>query len=320
VLSGLDSGKSENRARVRRVGEKLAPVAHVGRPRYQDDMSGFDLLWGFLLLSALQPMVRQRMLNMSRTRCIRDLERKRKSRVIALIHRQETMALLGFPLARFLNIEDSEEVLRAIQLTDPDVPIDMILHSPGGLVLACEQIANALVAHRAKVTVFVPHYAMSGGTLLALAADEIVMAPHAVLGPLDPQIGQFPAVSILRAVARKEASGKDIDDETLILADVAEKAQHQVRTLVERVLARNGWEAPRATAVATTFTEGRWTHDYPITVEEARELGLPVTTEVPAEVYRFMQLFPQPGARRPSVEYVPVPYAAPPRSDRASPR
>ena len=281
-------------------------------------MSAWDLLWVFFLLTALQPMLRQRMLDRSRGKLIRDLEQARKSRVIALVHRQETMSLLGFPLARFITIEDSEEVLRAVQLTDPDVPIDLILHTPGGLVLASEQIANALVAHRAPVTVYVPHYAMSGGTLLALAADRIVMAPHAVLGPLDPQVGQFPAVSILRAVARKEGTNKDIDDQTLILADVAEKAQRQVRALVDRVLVRNGWEPARAAALADALTDGRWTHDYPITVDEARELGLPVTTDVPNEVYQFMKLFPQPAARRPSVEYVPVPYAAPQRPERVS--
>jgi ClpP class serine protease len=228
--------------------------------------------------------------------------------------------LLGFPVARFINIEDSEEVLRAIQMTDPDVPLDMILHTPGGLVLASEQIANALVAHRAKVTVFVPHYAMSGGTLLALAADEIVMAPHAVLGPLDPQVGQFPAVSILRAVGRKEP--KDVDDQTFILADVAEKAQRQVHALVERILVRNGWAAERAAPVADALTDGRWTHDYPISIDEARDLGLPVSATMVSEVYELMRLFPQPAARRPSVEYVPVPYPAPqapaPRQDGAS--
>jgi ClpP class serine protease len=278
-------------------------------------MSGFDFLWAFLLLSALQPMLRQRLLDRSRTRLIRELERSRKCRVIALVHRQETMSLLGFPLARFINIEDSEEVLRAVQLTDPDLPIDLILHTPGGLVLASEQIANALVAHRAPVTVHVPHYAMSGGTLLALAADRIVMAPHAVLGPLDPQVGQFPAVSILRAVERKERASQRVDDQTLILADMAEKAQRQVRALVERILVRNGWESARAAPLADAFTDGRWTHDYPITVDEARELGLPVTTDVPTEVYEFMKLFPQPSARRPSVEYVPVPYPAPQRAE-----
>jgi ClpP class serine protease len=271
-----------------------------------------DGVWLLFLLLALQPMVRQRMLVAGRRRLIARIERQRQSRVIALVHRQEMMSLLGFPLARFINIEDSEEVLRAVQLTDPQVPIDLILHTPGGLVLAAEQIANALIAHQAKVTVFVPHYAMSGGTLLALAADEVVMAPHAVLGPLDPQVGNLPAASILQAVTRKEP--KDIDDQTLILADVASKAQRQVQALVRRILTSNGWDADRAGAIAVSLTEGRWTHDYPITVDEARELALPVSTDMLPEVYEFMQLFPQPGARRPSVEYVPVPYAAPGRT------
>ena len=268
-----------------------------------------DGIWLLFLLLALQPLFRQRLLVAGRRRLIAAIERRRHSRVIALVHRQELMSLLWFPLARFINIEDSEEVLRAIQLTDPQVPIDLILHTPGGLVLAAEQVANALVAHKAKVTVFVPHYAMSGGTLLALAADEVVMAPQAVLGPLDPQVGNLPAASILEAVTRKEP--KDVDDQTLILADVARKAQRQVRGLVERILAGNGWDLARAAALAEALTDGRWTHDYPITVEEARQLGLPVSTEMPPEVYQFMQLFPQPGARRPGVEYVPAPYPAP---------
>jgi len=124
----------------------------------------------FFIISSLQPVLRQRMLDAARQRLLEQLERKRKSRVIALIHRQETMSLLGFPLVRYINIEDSEAVLRTIKMTDRDIPIDLILHTPGGLVLAAEQIARALIRHSAQVTVFVPHYAMSGGTLIALAA------------------------------------------------------------------------------------------------------------------------------------------------------
>ena len=271
-------------------------------------MSFLDLFWIFLIIVSLQPLLRQRVLEATRTRLIRNLERRRGSRVIALIHRQETMALLGFPLFRYIDIEDSEEVLRAIQLTDPQVPIDLILHTPGGIVLAAEQIAHALTAHPSQITVFVPHYAMSGGTLLALAANRIVMAPHAVLGPVDPQIGNFPAVSILKAVETKLAKNQELEDETLIMADVADKAMHQVREYTQSLLVKRGWEAERAEALARAISEGRWTHDYPITVEAARELGLPVTCEMPEEVYRFMRLFPQVASRRPSVQYVPMPY------------
>ena len=136
------------------------------------------------------------------------------------------MRFLGFPLMRYIDIQDSEDVLRAIRMTDKDTPLDIVLHTPGGLVLAALQIARAVEAHRGKVTVFVPHHAMSGGTLVALAADEIVMCDHSVLGPIDPQIGQYPAASIVKAVKAKPVA--EIDDETLILADVSRKALDQV--------------------------------------------------------------------------------------------
>src|SRR6185312_12336371 len=96
---------------------------------------------------------------------------ERKSRVIALIHRQEARSILGVDVANHIDIEDSEAVLRAIRLTPDNQPIDLILHTPGGLVLAAEQIGKALVKHKGKITVFIPHYAMSGGTIIALAAD-----------------------------------------------------------------------------------------------------------------------------------------------------
>src|ERR1700722_788574 len=176
-------------------------------------MTVLDLFWIFFMLSALQPVLWQRMLDAMRARKIAQLERKRNSRVIHMVHRQETMKLLGFPIARYIDMNDSEEVLRAIRLTDEEVPLDIILHTPGGLVLAATQIARAVRGHKGKVTVFVPHYAMSGGTLIAVAADENDMSPHAVLGPADPQLGQFPAASLLKAVARKPVA--EVDDETL---------------------------------------------------------------------------------------------------------
>lgn len=267
-------------------------------------MDFFSLLWLFFIITSLQPVIKQRMLDAARQRLLEQLERKRKSRVIALIHRQETMSLLGFPLVRYISIEDSEAVLRAIKMTDRDIPIDLILHTPGGLVLASEQIARALQKHPAKVTVFVPHYAMSGGTLIALAADEIVMDENAVLGPVDPQLGQHPAASILRVLERKPLS--EVDDETLMMADIAEKAIRQVKRTVCELL-RDKMTVERAEKVAHTLASGVWTHDYPITVDEARELGLPISTEMPDEIYQIMALYPQTAQRRPSVEYIPAP-------------
>ena len=271
-------------------------------------MDLLNIFWLFLIFASLQPMLRQKMLESARLRMLHRIERLRGSRAIALIHRQETLSFLGFPLARYIDIQDSEQVLRAIKLTDPNVPIDLILHTPGGLVLAAEQIAYALCKHPAKVTVFVPHYAMSGGTLLALAADEIIMDPNAVLGPIDPQLGNQPAASLLKVVEQKPID--KIDDNTLVMADIARKAINQVKQTATRILSHHMDEA-KAAEIAEVLSTGRWTHDYPITVEEAQELGLPVSTEMPTEVYNLMALYPQSPQRRPSVEYIPTPYLPP---------
>ncbi len=267
-------------------------------------MNFLDLFWIFFMISALQPVLRQRMIEAARKRMIARIERMRGSRVILLVHRQETMSLLGFPVFRYIDVHDSEEVIRAIQMTDSDVPIDVVLHTPGGLVLAAYQIARAIARHPAKVTVFVPHYAMSGGTLIALAADEIVMGEHAVLGPVDPQLGQQPAASILKVLEQKPAD--KIDDQTLILADVAGKAIRQVRDSVKKLL-HGKYPDDQVERLAELLSTGTWTHDYPVTADEARELGLKVSTEMPVEVYQLMNLFPQPVRRMPSVEYLPVP-------------
>lgn len=274
-------------------------------------MEFLNLLWIFLLLASLTPLVRQKMLEAARLRLIRQLEEKRGSRVIALIHRQESMSFLGFPLARYIDIQDSEQILRAIKLTDPELPIDLVLHTPGGLVLASEQIANALAKHPAKVTVFVPHYAMSGGTMLALAANEIIMDDNAVLGPVDPQIGNFPAASILKVLEQKNPD--KIDDETMILADMSRKAIHQVKETIKRITCCD-YAPEQNKQLAEDLASGKWTHDYPISVEEAKSLGLKVNTEMPQEIYQLMNLFPQANTRRPSVEYVPMPYPARPHS------
>jgi ClpP class serine protease len=263
-----------------------------------------ELFWLFLIFIALQPLIKQKAMEFARKRVMAKMEQKRSSRMILLVHRQETMALLGFPIFRYIDINDSEEVIRAIHLTDDDVPIDMVLHTPGGLVLPSTQIARALKKHRGKVTVFVPHYAMSGGTLLALAADEIVMSEHAVLGPVDPQLGQFPAASLLRAVAKKPVA--EVDDNTLILADQAEKAIVQVRNSVLELL-EGKFSPEKAEELASLLTGGTWTHDFAITFETAQSLGLPVSSQIPKEILELMSLFPQPMRQIPAVEYIPFP-------------
>lgn len=283
--------------------------------------AGFDfglLFWLFLLLMIfLWPQYKLKALQGARLSLIRKLEKKLGCRVVTLIHRQERIGLFGIPFYRYIDIEDSEQILRAIRMTPQDMPIAIIIHTPGGLVLAAAQIALALREHKAKTIAIIPHYAMSGGTLIALAADELWMDQNAVLGPVDPQLsdprhGAVPAASLLKIV--NEKGREKIREEYLILADIAEKAVKQMENLVY-LLTKDRLGEEKARELAKAMVEGRWTHDYPITVEEAKKLGIPVKTEIPNEVYQLMGLYPQPAAIRPSVEFVPTPYA-PPRTRR----
>src|ERR1700730_9592036 len=236
----------------------LSPGLPKANNHNQEDlMTVLDIFWVFFILSALQPVIRQRMLDAMRMRKIAQLERERNSRGILLVHRQETMKLLGFPVMRYIDVNDSEEVLRAIQMTGGDVP------------------------------------------------DEIVMSRHAVLGPIAPQLKQSPAASLLKVVEQKPIS--EIDDKTLILAYVGRKAIGQLKDAAKKLLVRR-LSAEQAEALAEKLSAGTWTHDYPIAAEEARELGLPVSTEMPDRVLELMALYPQPVHTQPGgVEYLPIP-------------
>ncbi len=267
-------------------------------------MTPMDIFWIFFMMTALQPVLKQKMLEAARQRTIAKIEKQRGSRVILLVHRQETMSLLGFPLMKFIDINDSEQVIRAIHMTDSSVPIDLVLHTPGGLVLAALQIARAVKDHKGKVTAFVPHYAMSGGTLIALAADEIVMDKHAVLGPVDPQMGNSPAASLLKVLEKKPID--KVEDNSIVMADIAEKALKQMKLNVTDLLAdKMGRE--KAEELAQLLSQGTWTHDHPISWNEAKSMGLPVKTDMPSLFYQLMNLFPQPVKREPTVEFLPIP-------------
>jgi ClpP class serine protease len=190
----------------------------------------WSVLWILFLISAFAPLIQARLLEYARLRAIRGLERRRRSRVVTLIHRQELRTVLGIPVARFKN---------------------------------------------------------------------------AVLGPVDPQVGEYPAASLLRVIREKDRN--ELEDKTLILADLARKATAQIQECVE-ALVRDRMAPEQAKELIAALTEGHWTHDYPITVGQAARLGLPVRTDLPAEVYALMELYPQPRQARPSVQFVPVPY------------
>ncbi len=261
-----------------------------------------SLIWVAIIVMALQPLFMGRWFAVRRAQAIAAIEKAHGTRVITMIHRQEQRRLFGFSVARHIDLEDAQTIIAAIKETPDTVPIDLVLHTPGGLVLAAMQIARAVEAHPAKVTVYVPVYAMSGGTLIALAADEIVLGEFSVLGPIDPQILGLPAASIVKARDSKPVS--DVMDLTLVLADVSEKALAQVKRGAVEILTPRLDQAA-AEAIADKLAGGHWTHDYALTATEAQCLGLPVKVAMPTVVMDLMKLYPQP-IQQSGVEFLPI--------------
>jgi len=268
-------------------------------------------LWILIfILLFLIPQFQRLSLAAARRRMLTKISKSRRSNVITLIHRQETIAFLNIPIARYIDIDDSEQVLRAIRMVPKDEPIDLIIHTPGGLAIAAAQIAMALKDHTGKKTVIVPHYAMSGGTLIALAADSICMDSHAFLGPVDPQIGDqngsYPASSLIHLTKVKNVN--EIDDRTLILAEEAKKAVRQMQDLVRKILG-DRFPEEKVGQIVGELVSGKYTHDHPITRDDIERLlgSQCIEKKMPQEVYDLMALYRmESGPRRPGVEFVPV--------------
>jgi ClpP class serine protease len=252
-----------------------------------------DMITKLIFFLTVIPYVKNLLAGLRRWALIRQIEQERGSKVIQMIHRQPT-GILGAFSQRYINLDDAESIMKQVREAG-NKPIDLILHTPGGLVIAAEQISRVLQAHPASITVIVPQFAMSGGTFVALAADQILMDTHAMLGPVDPQVNGLPASGYKRVL--KEKNPDAISDEMIIMADLAEKAEKQLVEAATRLLL-DRMEATQAAYVAQVLSEGRWTHDHPLYIEDLNALGLPVSDQVPE---RFRELLALSGATQSTI-------------------
>jgi len=243
---------------------------------------------------------------MQRIAKLKAMEKSHGCKVLTMIHRREAVSFFGLPAYQFIDEEDAEQILRWIRQYK-DYPLELILHTPGGQLHACIQIARALRKHPKNTRVIIPHYSMSGGTVIALAANEIVMDKDAVIGPIDPQIGDllrgtYPAPSWIYAAETKKEKA---DDTTLVMSDISRKALKLTRNVAKELLEGKIQAGPngenRLDEVVEKLVSGEMIHSTPLSASEAKELGLSVNTDFPEDVHEFMKLF-KPVKR--NVEYV----------------
>lgn len=250
----------------------------------------------FFLYTVIYPQSQLKRVRMKRMARLKAMEKRRGCKVLTMIHRREGISLFGLPAYQFIDEEDAEQILRWIRKYG-DYPLDIILHTPGGQLHASIQIARALRKHPKKTRVFIPHYSMSGGTIIALEADEIFMDKDAVIGPIDPQIGDFvrglfPAPSWIYAAETKQENAEDV---TLVMSDISRKALKLTRNVAKELLEGKIEPGPggedRLDEVVEKLVSGEMIHSTPLSAAEAKEIGLLVNTDFPEEVHEFMKLF-----------------------------
>ncbi|AEH60855.1 protein of unknown function DUF114 [Methanosalsum zhilinae DSM 4017] len=256
----------------------------------------------FVAYLLIYPQLQLRGIKARRLRVIKKLEKSQGTKVLTMVHRKEALSLFGVPIYQYIDSDDAEQIIKGIRETGKR-PIDLIIHTPGGQMHSSIQIARALKNHSEPTRVIIPYYSMSGGTIIALAADEILMDPHAVIGPIDPQIGDFirgtyPAPSWIYAANKK---GVNAEDSTIIMSDISQKAMNLTGAVVHELLSDRFEDQKKLKVVADKLFSGELIHITPIKPSEAIELGLPVKTEIPGEVYEFMNYFRYVKA---SVEYL----------------
>jgi ClpP class serine protease len=215
------------------------------------------------------------------------LEQRRGTRVLCVIHNDMMES-------DNVDLLTAEDMLTALYALEPNTPLDIILHTPGGLAYQGMQLARALKAHKGKKTVFVPFYAMSAGTIMTLAADEIVMSDHAALGPIDTQIYvpslgmRFPTRAIM-AVPETKPKKKISDDVLEIAIQCQRDAKEHHQNALE--LMAGTYASGVANKIAHRLNDGDLTHGYPLTYAEAKKLGLKVTNAMPLEAIELVRVF-----------------------------
>jgi hypothetical protein len=198
----------------------------------------------------------------------------RKGRtVIAVIHEGD----LG------LDAEDATDVCAVIQQLGPHDPVDLVLHTHGGSAAAANRIAAALVRRR-NTAAFVPFYAESAGTELALATEKIFLGKDAHLSPIDIHIEGTPARDIVQ-LAREQGAGAS--EGLRLAAKVAERAlRDEAKSVVS--LIHRGHKKHGGPWLAKKLTDGGLYHGEAIRMARARRLGLNVRSGVPSALYGFI--------------------------------
>jgi hypothetical protein len=243
-----------------------------------------------------------------------------EKRIVRLSETQRVLIraekLLGGPLITYWNSRNGEignddtEALRMILSEMPTAKrLFFCLTSNGGNGLASLRIANLLRRHCQSLVVLVPKCAASAATMIALAADEIRLAPHANLSPVDTKIhhalapvnqtndqvgvGQDELTRIVSLWRKESRNGSSNPYAALwpyihpLVVGAVDRANSLSLKLCDALMSFHISNAAMRKRIAQTLTMEYPAHGYPIMLSEAQHIGIPAT-EMSPDVERLL--------------------------------
>lgn len=209
------------------------------------------------------------------------------AKTIAIIHDFDNPMHYNSPEREDLSTREAFEVLAEIRAAGEKTPLNIVLHTPGGMRFAGELIATAL-KDRPNTTAYVPYCAMSAGTMIALSCQKVVMGKHACLGPIDSQFGGFPADGFARLL--KEKPVEQISDLWLMVSYVVEKDLKTARQRACELLNKAHFGRDDACQLTDFLASGDLPHSERIGRERAAEIGVNIAKEdCPEAVYKMVE-------------------------------
>lgn len=161
-----------------------------------------------------------------------------KGGVIALeiIHDADWDQFFRDEARRNISFDEVFEGMRRLE-SAKNVEVILILHTLGGYSLPSIMLADALRKYRSRggrVTAFVPYVALSGGTILALASDDVWMSDVARLGPIDTQFGSISGDALRQLGDHK--SSENQGDATLLARIEAAKYENYYKSELQALV------------------------------------------------------------------------------------
>ena len=164
-----------------------------------------------------------------------------KQNIISIIHSSNS-SLLSLAGDNTIGLTTHIEFIKSYNKLDKNKDIHIILHTTGGALSSAEAICNCIANHTGvgKIIAYIPYYSYSGGCMIALACDSIVMTKNAILGPCDAQKSnfttQYSIASVIDTVNYKKQNNEKIKEEWLANSYDAILCKDRQRKYVEKLI------------------------------------------------------------------------------------